>query len=165
MPFTHIRKGMPVMVDVSAKPESRRSAAAESSVRLTAKTMRALRGFLRRRGGLRKGDPVSVAVLAGIQAAKRTSEIIPLCHPIRIDSIQVEPSVSGRRVVFCATCVTTGRTGVEMEALTAAACAALALYDMLKSVDRGNVIERVRLLSKSGGRSGTYTAARTRGGK
>ncbi len=149
------------MVDVSSKPQTLRTAEAESSVRLTPAILRAIRAARRGRSG-GKGDPFSVAVIAGIQAAKRTSELIPLCHPIRIESVRIEPAVRGRRAIFRSILATTDRTGIEMESLVAAACAALAFYDMLKSVDRGMVIDGVRLLKKTGGRSGTYIAGRRR---
>lgn len=148
------------MVDVSAKLETTRTAVAESVVRLPKNAAGALRAWMRRGRGLRKGDPLTVAVVAGIQAAKRTSELIPLCHPIRIESVQISPEFRGSCVRFVSTCVTTDRTGIEMEALVAAAAAALTCYDMLKSTDRGIVIERVRLLKKTGGKSGTFAARR-----
>lgn len=157
--LTHLyRPGLPAMVDVSRKSETVRTASAEASVRLTPKSLRALRSALKNKGRLAKGDPFSVAVIAGIQAAKRTSQLIPLCHPIRIESVRVEPRLSGSRARFCVTCVTTDRTGIEMEAMVGASVAALAFYDMLKSSDRGIVIERVRLLKKTGGKSGTFEA-------
>lgn len=146
------------MVDVSAKPPTVRTATAESRVRLTPKSARALKSSLRKKGVLAKGDPFSVAVLAGIQAAKKTSDLIPLCHPIRIESVRVDPGLSGGRAVFRVTCATTDRTGIEMEAMVGASVAALAFYDMLKSVDRGLVIETVRLLKKTGGKSGSFVS-------
>lgn len=152
------RRGIPRMVDVSGKTETVRTAVAESQVRLTPKALRALKSTRSASPGRRKGDPVAVAVIAGIQAAKKTSDLIPLCHPIRIESVRVEPSVSGRAARFRVTCVTRDRTGIEMEAMVGAAVAALTLYDMLKSVDRGIVIEKVRLLEKSGGKSGLFVS-------
>ena len=146
------------MVDVAAKPQTLRTAVAESAVRLTPKSLKALRASLKSRGGLAKGNPFSVAVLAGIQAAKKTSDLIPLCHPIRVESVQVEPKLAGRRALFLVTCVTTDRTGIEMEAMVGAAVAALAFYDMLKSADHGIYLERVRLLRKTGGQSGVFVA-------
>ncbi len=147
------------MVDISRKPVSVRTAVAESVVPISPRLRRALAS--RRRGvGAGKGDPVSVAVLAGILAAKKTSDLIPLCHPIRLDHVSVDPIQSRDSIRFVVTCVTSDRTGIEMEAMTGAAVAALAFYDMVKSVERGVTIRRVRLLKKTGGASGTYLAAR-----
>ncbi|MBI4178305.1 cyclic pyranopterin monophosphate synthase MoaC [bacterium] len=148
-------RGRPRMVDVSSKSGTRRVAVAESTVRLTPRAARALDA-----ARAKKGDPLSVAVLAGVMGAKKTADLIPLCHPIPIESVEVEPRLSGCRATFRVTCVTTGRTGVEMEAMVGASMAALAFYDMTKSADRGLVIERVRLLKKSGGKSGTYIAGK-----
>lgn len=125
-------------------------------MRLTPKVLKALRAARKSKKGLSKGDPFSVSVLAGIQAAKRTAELIPLCHPIRIESIRVEPRLTGTSAFFLVTCVTTDRTGIEMEAMVGASVAALAFYDMVKSADHGVVIESVRLLRKTGGKSGTF---------
>ena len=146
-------RGRPVMVDVSGKPVTLRTAVAESSVHLTPKALRALAA-----AGKKKGDPLSIAMVAGIMGAKKTSEIIPLCHPIRIDSVKVVPQLIGRRAKFRVTCVTTDKTGIEMEAMVGAAVAALAFYDMTKSADHGILIEEVRLLKKSGGKSGPFVA-------
>ena len=142
------------MVDVSDKPETVRTAVAEARIRLTPRVVRALR----RPGRSGKGDPLAVSIVAGIQAAKKTHDLIPLCHPIRIESIHIDPVRSGRTLSFRVTCRTRDRTGIEMEALTGAALAALAFYDMVKSVDRGLVIDRIRLLRKSGGKSGPFAA-------
>lgn len=139
------------MVDVSAKPETAREAVATGEVRMSAAARRAIR---ERR--VAKGDPLQAARLAGIMAAKRTAEMIPLCHPLPLTHVDVslEPRAFGYRIV--ARAATVGRTGVEMEALVAVAGAALTLYDMLKAIDHGIVIDRVRLLEKRGGRSGEY---------
>lgn len=154
-------KGRPRMVDVSAKDKTLRTALAESVVRLSPRTAASLR-----RARDKKGDPLPVAILAGIQAAKRTSDLIPLCHPLPLESVCVEPVWKQNAVVFRVTCVTHDRTGVEMEAMTGAAVAALAFYDMVKSIDKGIVIGPVRLLEKSGGKSGLWKrqpAARRKG--
>jgi cyclic pyranopterin phosphate synthase len=139
------------MVDVSAKPATQRRAVAEGFVRLAAATMR-----LVRRDAVAKGDVLGTARLAGIQATKRTADLIPLCHPLAIDGVTVDvlPARGGVRVR--AEVVTRDRTGVEMEALTAVAVACLTVYDMVKAVDRGAGIERIRLLSKEGGKSGRW---------
>jgi cyclic pyranopterin phosphate synthase len=139
------------MVAVGGKEVTERRAAAEAFVRLSAATLR-----LVSRNGLPKGDAVETARLAGILAAKKTSELIPLCHPLSLTHVGVEAEVGRLGVRFVASAACSGRTGVEMEALTAAAVAALTLYDMVKAVERGATIERVRLLSKSGGKSGDY---------
>jgi cyclic pyranopterin monophosphate synthase len=150
-------KGRAVMVDVSAKAETERAATAAGSVIMQKATLDLIMA-----GGVSKGDVLSVAQLAGIMGAKRTPELIPLCHPLALSSVTVELSCDPQRsaVDITATCKLTGRTGVEMEALTAVAVAALTVYDMCKSVDRGMRIEALRLLHKSGGKSGTYEAAR-----
>jgi cyclic pyranopterin phosphate synthase len=139
------------MVDVGGKDVTNREAIAEGVVKMSPAL--ADRFF---QGDLPKGDAAAVARIAGITAAKKTSDLIPLCHPIPINSVEVdlEPTVHGIRVL--ATVTTNGRTGVEMEALTAVSVAALAIYDMVKSVERGASIETVRLLRKSGGKSGVW---------
>lgn len=139
------------MVDVGAKPATEREAEAEAVVHLHPDTVEVL--F---RGKLPKGDALAVARIAGIQAAKKTAELVPLCHPIPVTAVDVavEESPDGARIVTHVS--TTAATGVEMEALTAASVAALALYDMIKSQDRGAEIGPVRLLRKSGGRSGEW---------
>lgn len=139
------------MVDVSAKPETERVAVADGHVRISATARRAIRDR-----AIAKGDPLQVARIAGIQAAKRTSEWIPLCHPLPLTRVEVdlEPRRDGYRIV--ARVATVGRTGVEMEALVAVSAAALALYDMLKAVDRAIVIGPIQLREKRGGRSGDY---------
>lgn len=154
--LTHIDpNGQPAMVDVADKPESVREASAEGFLRLSQAALQALDA-----GGLRKGNALVVAQLAGIQAAKRTAELIPLCHPLPLSSVEVTlevdrgmPAIRAR-----ATARVVARTGVEMEALTAVSVALLTAYDMLKSVDRGMRIEGIRLLHKSGGRSGRFSA-------
>ena len=143
------------MVDVGAKPETERSATAEGAVRMSRAAFELVEG-----NALSKGDVLGVARLAGLQAAKRTAELIPLCHPLSLTYLEVEPvlddALPGVRITAIAR--TWGKTGVEMEALTAVAAACLTVYDMVKSADRGMVIEAVRLIHKSGGRSGDYTA-------
>jgi cyclic pyranopterin monophosphate synthase len=141
------------MVDVSEKPVTVRTARAEGFVSASQEAL-----SLARQGDAKKGDVCRIAEIAGIMAAKRTSELIPLCHLLALSSVKVAITIeaNGFRVVTDVT--TTGQTGVEMEALTAASVACLTLYDMLKAVDRGMVIDGIRLLQKSGGQSGDYTA-------
>lgn len=153
---THFEDGKAVMVDVSDKPASARTAVAEAIVWLPEAALAALQ-----HGGVGKGDAVAVAELAGIMAAKRTSELIPLCHPLPLASVKVTGVVAPPEVIFTASCKTTAQTGVEMEALTAASVAALTLYDMLKAASKGIVIRQIRLLSKEGGKSGPWQAAPT----
>ncbi len=144
-------QGRARMVDVGGKPASERRAVAEALVTMTDATRDALFG-----GALPKGDAVAVARVAGIMAAKRTPDLVPLCHPLPISSVTVDidEADGGARVV--ATVTTTGPTGVEMEAMTAASIAAVTIYDMVKGLERGVEIGPVRLLHKSGGRSGTW---------
>ena len=139
------------MVDVGGKEVTQRRAVAESFVRLRPATRRLIA-----RNGLPKGNAVETARLAGILAAKKTADLIPLCHPLPLTHVDVSAELRRGGVRFVATASCKGVTGVEMEALTAASVAALTLYDMVKAVERGAVIERVRLLEKSGGKSGTY---------
>jgi cyclic pyranopterin phosphate synthase len=139
------------MVDVAAKAETAREAVAEGEIRMNAAARRAIR-----RRTVAKGDPLQTARLAGIMAAKRTSEIVPLCHPLPLTHVDVEltPRPAGYRIT--ARVGTVGRTGVEMEALAAVSAAALTVYDMLKAVDREMVIGSIQLLEKRGGRSGDF---------
>jgi len=150
-------EGSAVMVDVSAKETTARVAVAGGSVVMQKATLDLILA-----GGVKKGDVLAVARLAGIMGAKRTADLIPLCHPLGLDSVTIELACDPARsaVDITATCKITGRTGVEMEALTAVAVAALTIYDMCKAVDRGMTITGVRLLHKSGGKSGTYEATR-----
>jgi cyclic pyranopterin phosphate synthase len=152
--LTHLDdSGAARMVDVGAKPESERRARAEALVRMSPQTAEALR-----RGDAPKGDVLGTARLAGIQAAKRTGELIPLAHPLPLTFADVRASVDAVEgtVQIQAEARVVGRTGVEMEAMTAAAVAALTVYDMVKGLERGVRIERIELLEKTGGRSGTW---------
>ena len=143
--FSHIDKeGKVKMVDVSGKPVSKRTAVASGSVRMAADTVVKLR-----EGTLKKGDALATARIAGIMGAKRTSDLIPLCHPLPIDDIAVGLELKEDAVEIEATVTSTARTGVEMEALTAVSVAALALYDMCKAVDKGMIIEKITLKSKT----------------
>ena len=153
--LTHLdEQGAARMVDVGAKEVTARRAVARAVVRMAPETARAVRA-----GDAPKGDVLGVARIAGVQAAKRTGELIPLCHPIGLDHVDVEGAVDAEAgtVTLTATAGVTARTGVEMEAMTAAAVAALTVYDMVKGIERGVAIERVELLEKSGGRSGHWT--------
>ena len=155
--LTHLDEGGRAdMVDVGAKPDSERIAVAAGRVKMLRETLELIE-----QGALKKGDVLTVARIAGIMAAKRTSELIPLCHPIPLNKIAVEISLDreASAVEITATARTTGKTGVEMEALTAVSVAALTIYDMAKAVDRGMQIEGVRLLEKRGGIHGDYVAA------
>lgn len=140
------------MVDVSAKPTTVRTAVASGRVAMASETLRQALGE-----GVAKGDVRAVARLAGIMAAKRTADLIPLCHPIALDAVEIAfAQASATELEVRATCRTSARTGVEMEALTAVAAACLTVYDMCKSMDRGMTVEAIRLESKSGGRSGDW---------
>jgi cyclic pyranopterin monophosphate synthase len=143
------------MVDVGSKGETERMAVARASVTMQPATLKLIRDKK-----AAKGDVLAVAQLAGIMAAKKTPDLIPLCHPLALSSVEVKLSLDSKRnaVDIQATCKLKGRTGVEMEALTAASVAALTVYDMCKSVDRGMVISEVKLMHKSGGKSGTFNA-------
>ena len=147
-------QGRPKMVDVSGKAETERLAIAKGIVKMQAATFQRIKG-----GGVEKGDVLAVAQLAGISAAKQTSNLIPLCHPIPIDEVKIDFALDEKNnsVEITAAVKSTGRTGVEMEALTATAIAALTIYDMVKGIDRGARIENVRLVKKSGGKSGEIT--------
>ena len=143
------------MVDVAAKPPTKREALAECIVRMAPSTVEAVRA------GTAKGDALAVARVAGIMAAKRTPDLIPLCHPLPLTSVEVDFELLGDGVRVLARARVTGPTGVEMEALTAAAVAGLTLIDMTKGIERGVHLEAVRLLEKSGGRSGTWKRLET----
>ena len=140
------------MVDVSAKEQTRRVARAEAFVAMSPATLKLLRG-----DALPKGNPLETARIAGIQAAKKTSELIPLCHPLPLTHVDVEITLARGGVRLESTATTKAETGVEMEALTAAALAALTLYDMCKAVEKGITIREIRLLEKVGGKSGHWT--------
>ena len=151
--LTHIDDdGRARMVDVGDKDVTRRSATASGRVRMSSEALRLVRE------GSAKGDVLQVARIAGIQGAKRTADLIPLCHPLALDSVEVQLSIDEESscVRIRATVSCSGRTGVEMEALTAASVAALTVYDMVKAVDKGVVIDEVLLLEKRGGRSGHF---------
>ena len=155
--LTHFdAEGKARMVDVSAKAETARIATAAGSVLMRPETLALIQA-----GRAEKGDVLAVARLAGIMAAKRTSDLIPLCHPLALSSVKVDLACDPARsaVDITATVKLTGRTGVEMEALTAVSVAALTVYDMVKAVDRGMRITEVRLVHKAGGKSGTYEAS------
>lgn len=154
MKLSHLDdRGRARMVDVGAKPDSERTAVAEGVVRMSSEAFELVASQ-----AVAKGDVLTVAELAGTMAAKRTGELIPLCHPLSLDLVhleaRLEPELPGVRIT--ATTKATGPTGVEMEALTAIAVACLTVYDMVKAVDRGMVIEEVRLLSKTGGTRGDW---------
>ena len=150
--FSHFdARGQAAMVDVGAKPVTERTATARVRVVMLPATASLIRS-----GGAKKGDVLGVARIAGIMAAKRTAELIPLCHPLPISALSLELTVAENTVEIAATVRTTGQTGVEMEAMTAASVAALTVYDMCKSVDRGMRIEALRLTHKAGGKSGEF---------
>jgi cyclic pyranopterin monophosphate synthase len=152
--LTHLDEhGAARMVDVGDKPVTARRAVAQAVVRMSPQTARAVQA-----GDAPKGDVLGTARIAGIQAAKRTGELIPLCHPIGLDFVDVEADTDPDQgtVTLTATASVTARTGIEMEAMTAAAVAALTVYDMVKGLERGVTIETVQLIEKSGGRSGTW---------
>jgi cyclic pyranopterin phosphate synthase len=150
--FSHLdEQGQVHMVDVSSKDATGREAIAEATVVMKPATRDLLFA-----GGLPKGDALATARIAGIMAAKRTSELIPLCHPIGLTSVSIDIAPSDSGASLRATVATRDRTGVEMEAMTAVSIAALSVYDMIKGVDRGAFVDDVRLLSKSGGRSGEW---------
>ncbi|MCG8360733.1 MAG: cyclic pyranopterin monophosphate synthase MoaC [Kiloniellales bacterium] len=154
--FTHFdAEGKAVMVDVSAKAETARLAVAKGTIEMAPETLALIQA-----GGVAKGDVLSVARLAGIMGAKRTPDLIPLCHPLALSSVSVDltPEPARNAIEITATCKITGKTGVEMEALTAVSVAALTVYDMCKAVDRSMRIGEIRLVHKSGGKSGTFEA-------
>ena len=155
--LTHFdAEGRALMVDVSGKAETDRIAVARGSVTMAPETLERIR-----LGTIAKGDVLSVARLAGIMGAKRTPDLIPLCHPLALSSVTLDLTLARARnaVLIEATCKLRGRTGVEMEALTAVSIAALTIYDMVKAIDRALVIGEIRLVHKSGGKSGTWEAA------
>ncbi len=155
--FTHFDdQGNAHMVDVGGKEVTERVATAKGSVLMQPETI-----ALIRQGGIKKGDVLSVARLAGIMGAKKTPDLIPLCHPLALTSVSVDLTVDPDRnaVDITATCKLSGKTGVEMEALTAVSVAALTVYDMCKAVDKGMRLTDIRLVHKSGGKSGTYEGA------
>jgi cyclic pyranopterin phosphate synthase len=139
------------MVDVGDKAETDREAIASAEIRVSQAALSAVR-----RGAVKKGDPLQIARIAGIQAAKRTSDMIPLCHPLALSHVDVDIQSRGWGYALRASVRTKGRTGVEMEALAAVTVAALTIYDMLKAVDRGMTIGKIAVLEKRGGRSGLY---------
>jgi cyclic pyranopterin phosphate synthase len=151
--LTHLRQdGTAQMVDVSAKTETTRQATATATVRTTREVLGLLGS-----GGLPKGDALAVARVAGIMAAKKTPELIPLCHPLPLSKVTVDFDLGPDSVSILATVKTRGVTGVEMEALTAASVAALSVYDMIKAVDKHAVLTDIKVLAKSGGKSGDWT--------
>ena len=153
MTLTHFdAAGHATMVDVSDKAETARTATARARVVMQPETLAVVAS-----GTAAKGDVLGTARLAGIMAAKRTAELIPLCHPLPISAVTVDLAVGDGAVEIAATVRTTGRTGVEMEALTAASVAALTVYDMCKAIDRGMRIEAVRVVQKAGGKSGVFS--------
>lgn len=151
--FTHLdSEGKARMVDVTEKDVTERVAVAKGEVAMSSETAKAIR-----EGGVAKGDVFSVARLAGIMGAKKTAELIPLCHPLALSKVELELEPRGEDSVHCRATVTTrGRTGVEMEALTAVQVALLTVYDMCKAVDRGMTLEAIRLVEKTGGKSGHW---------
>jgi cyclic pyranopterin monophosphate synthase len=152
--LTHLsRRGEARMVDVSNKAPSERTAIAEGRVRMMPKTL-----ALVRKGNAKKGDVLGAARLAGIMAAKRTHELIPLCHPLALSKVAIDIAPSRSGFTVRATVKVTGQTGVEMEALTAVSIACLTIYDMVKAVERGMRIENIHLVEKRGGKSGIYRA-------
>ena len=152
--LTHLDEhGQARMVDVGGKPETARSAAATGRIRMSLQALTAVR-----EGSGPKGDVLAAARIAGIMAAKKTGELIPLCHPLALDAVSVEFAFEDDGIRVTARASLTGRTGVEMEAMTAASIALLTIYDMAKALDKGMVIEEVRLFEKTGGKSGDWRA-------
>lgn len=161
MKLTHVDElGHIKMVDVGDKPVTSREAVARGSIAMSGEARRLIRS-----GGIKKGDPLQAARLAGIMAAKQTAVLIPLCHPLPLSHVQVELTPTGRGYDIEARVQTTAQTGVEMEALTAVAVSALTIYDMVKAVDRGMTIGDIRLWFKRGGRTGTYMRNPAKNGK
>ena len=152
--LTHLDEaGNAAMVDVSAKPATEREAIAEGRITMSAEALAAIR-----EGAVKKGDVLATARIAGIMAAKKTSELIPLCHPLMLSKVAVDFSFEGNAIRVTGMARLTGQTGVEMEALTATSVALLTIYDMAKALDKGMVIGGVRLLEKRGGKSGDWRA-------
>ncbi len=152
--LTHLdASGKARMVDVGGKAETQRVAIAAGRIRMSAEALSAIRD-----GNVPKGDVLAAARIAGIMAAKKTAELIPLCHPLALDAVAVDFALEDGAVSCTASASLTGRTGVEMEAMTAVSIALLTIYDMAKAVDKGMVIEAVRLIEKRGGKSGTWRA-------
>ena len=152
--LTHIdENGNAIMVDVSEKEKTERTASAKGSIFMLPKTLAQIK-----KNNIKKGDVLSIAQLAGIMAAKRTPDLIPLCHPLNLTSVKLDLTADTERnaIDIISTCKLTGQTGVEMEALTAVTIAALTVYDMCKSVDRGMSIGDIHLIHKAGGKSGEY---------
>lgn len=155
MELTHFNdSGKARMVDVTTKDDTVRQAVAEGRVTMKPQTL-----ALIKQGGMGKGDVLGVAQVAGIMGAKKTSEIIPMCHPLMLTGVNIDFTIDDDKntVAILATVKTTGKTGVEMEALTAVSVAALTIYDMCKAVDKGITVDFIRLAAKSGGKSGAYT--------
>lgn len=152
--LTHIGPdGAAHMVDISGKADSDRQAVASGRIDMSAQALSAIRD-----GTAKKGDVLATARIAGIMAAKKTSDLVPLCHPLPLTKVAIDLVLDERGVVATATARTRGQTGVEMEAMTAVSIALLTIYDMAKAVDKGMIIRDIRLLSKSGGKSGEYRA-------
>jgi cyclic pyranopterin phosphate synthase len=152
--LTHLDdSGAAHMVDVSAKAETVREAVAEGRITMSAEALAAIR-----EGALKKGDVLATARIAGIMAAKKTAELIPLCHPLMLSKVSVDFAFEGDGILVTTLVRLTGQTGVEMEAITAASVALITIYDMAKALDKGMVISGIRLLSKSGGKSGDWRA-------
>ena len=153
--LTHLDEhGKARMVDVGHKAQTARLAIAGGHIRMSAQALAAIRD-----GAAPKGDVLAAARIAGIMAAKKTGELIPLCHPLALDAVTVDFALTDTGVAVTASAALTGRTGVEMEALVAASIALLTIYDMAKALDKGMVVEQVRLLEKRGGKSGDWKAA------
>ncbi|HWW63179.1 MAG TPA: cyclic pyranopterin monophosphate synthase MoaC [Sphingomonadaceae bacterium] len=153
--LTHLdAEGAAHMVDVSAKPATPRTATAEGRIAMSAAALAAIR-----EGAVKKGDVLAVARVAGIMAAKKTADLVPLCHPLPLNAVSLDLAFEEGAIRCTATASTRDQTGVEMEALTAVSVALLTIYDMAKALDRGMTIDGIRLLAKSGGRSGEWRAA------
>lgn len=152
--LTHLDSGGTArMVDVGAKAQTHRVAIAKGAIRMSAATLAAVRD-----GNAPKGDVLGAARIAGIMAAKKTGDLIPLCHPLALDAVNIDFAFTGTSVECTATASLTGKTGIEMEALTAVSVALLTVYDMAKALDKAMVIEGIRLIEKRGGKSGTWRA-------